>query len=771
MGKTRNFLIVLLLAVMPVVAAARPAAKKSGKKSRVTLEWVGYMEGYNTVSAPAVADDGSVYATTDKDRLYKFDAKGRCRWVRLIVCDPENRSSVYGTPSIDADGVVYIAAGSSNGMASCVAFNPDGSRKWTFNDFWNKGAAHNAAVNGIVAAIGKSNIYIGNNGSSGSVLAVSKADGKRKGHIASGGSGPSGGARSGIVLSDAGMVHWLAGKYGVWGASRAGLDWGEDGCPYYWNQYSTSATQATTKNLSALGCMKVNGVSCVTGIMTDKTSVKVFALDAGSGMEVSKVRIHDTGLQDQGGVAVTAEGYIVAPLNCEEGKDNGGIVIVDPAMSVIKARFNLPENIIGVPAVDKAGNIHFFSENGCYFIVRPDYASGQCVLKEKVDIQSLIKSDRRYRKSYGDMDSAAIWCSAVIGNDGRIYTCFTDKSSLDFGGVLCMSYGECSAPADSDWPMIGGNPRHTSAQKGIVVDESKPAVRPVREYESYPSLMGEAIRKGQTLTSFFDALIAEQAKVNPRKNIYIVAHRANTCAGVAAGCPDNSIAAIEMAIAMGADMVELDVRTTKDGHLVLMHDSTIDATTNGKGKVSNYTLDELRGFSMARSGRVYLENDQPVRVPTLEEALLACKGRIYINLDLKAVANPADLVDVIRKTGMQDQVMLFCGGKTAIGYQEMDESIAIHPYIGSASDIGQYNGCPGAKLFQYGYSDWMDGGSVAKDSRAKGYLTYSNLLNYDTQTTAGNYMYIDRFIESETDYLQTDCCELIAEYLRSKGLR
>lgn len=756
--------------IIVIVIAAIAALPLAGR-SQVKLEWVGYMEGYNTVSAPAVADDGSVYATTDRDNLYKFDRKGKCQWVQPIVSDPDGASYVYGTPSIDEDGVVYIASGSINGMATCVAFNPDGSRKWTFSDFWNKGAAHNASVNGIVAAIGKSNIYIGNNGSSGSVLAVSKADGTRKGYIASGYSGPTGGARSGIVLSDAGMVHWLAGKYGVWGASRAGLDWGSEGCPYYWNQYSTTATQATTKNLSALACMKVDGVSCITGIMTDRTSVKVYALDACSGMEVSKVRIQNTGLQDQGGVAVTAEGYIVAPLNCEEGKGNGGIVIVDPKSSEIKVRFNLPENVIGVPAVDKAGNIHFFSESGCYYIVRPDCVSGGCVLKEKVDVQSLIMADKRYRKAFGAMNSAKIWCSAVIGGDGKIYTCFTDRSTLAFGGVLCLSYKNCTAPADSDWPMIGGNPRHTSAQKSLVIDESKPEERPVKTYEPYPSLMGEAMKKGQTLTSFFEEVIAQQAKMTPRSKIYIVAHRANTCAGVAAGCPDNSIAAIEMAIAMGADMVELDVRTTKDGHLVLMHDSTIDATTNGRGKVSNYTLEELRGFSMARGGHVYLENGEPVCVPTLAEALLACKDRIYINLDLKAVACPELLVKTIQETGMQHQVMLFCGGKAALGYQEMDPSIAVHPYIGSASDIDRYAQCPGAKLFQYGYSDWVDGEPLAKESRAKGYLTYSNLLNFDTQTTAGNYMYIDRFIESETDYLQTDCCELVAEYLRKKGLR
>ena len=103
----------------------------------LTLEWVGYMDGYNTISAPAIADDGSVYATTDKDQLYKFSATGENLWQQQIVADPSNKNKVYATPTVDEDGVVYIATGSSTGLACCVAFNPDGSRKWTFTDFWN----------------------------------------------------------------------------------------------------------------------------------------------------------------------------------------------------------------------------------------------------------------------------------------------------------------------------------------------------------------------------------------------------------------------------------------------------------------------------------------------------------------------------------------------------------------------------------------------------------------------------------------------------------
>lgn len=769
-----SFLCTLLLSCVsnqPVDTPTDPQPDNEVKPPVLALEWVGYMEGYNTISAPAIAADGSVYAATDKDHLYKFSSDGVNQWKQPILSDPSNKNLVYATPTVDEDGTVYIASGSSNGMACCVAFNPDGSKKWTFTDFWNKGAAHSAAVSGGMAAIGKSNIYIGNHGSTGTIIAISKADGLRKGYVTSGSSGPTGGARSGIVLSGAGMVHWFGGKYGVWGVSRSKLDNKPEGCPYYWNEYGASDTQATTYNQSALACVNVNGRSCVAGVMTDKTSTKVYAVDSQSGLPASMVRIHDTATQDQGGVVSTAEGYLVVSLNCEDGKENGGIVIVDPMSSSVKMRFNLSQRVTGAPAVDNAGNIHFFTESGDYYIVKPDYATGKFELKETMNIASAISEDERYADLYSKMISAKVWCSAVIGNDGKIYTCFTDNATQSFGGVICLSYTECTSPADSDWPIIGADPCHTSRQKGLVIDESIIESDPEINLTPYPSLMADALSKGQTLISVFESLIAQQSPSKPRSKVFIVAHRANTCAGIEAGCPDNSIAAIQKAIEGGADMVELDVRTTKDGHMVLMHDATIDATTNGSGNVSDYTLEELRSFSMERGGKMYLENGQPVRVPTLEEALRYCKGKMFINLDLKSVGSRADLVKLIQDTGMQGQVMLYCSSSVAKDYQNRDKTIAVHPHIGSASDIDQYASCPGAKLFQYNYNLWLDGGTIAKDIRAKSFLSYSNLLNYDTQTMAGNYVYIDRLIDSETDFIQTDRCEAVASYLRAKGLR
>lgn len=281
---------------------------------------------------------------------------------------------------------------------------------------------------------------------------------------------------------------------------------------------------------------------------------------------------------------------------------------------------------------------------------------------------------------------------------------------------------------------------------------------------------GGAMEAGQTLLGFFDEIISKQGANVPRQKVYIVAHRANTYAGMLAGCPDNSIPAINMAIAKGADMVELDVRTTKDGKYVLMHDETINATTSGTGKVADLTLEQIRSYDMKRGGTKYQENGKTIKVPTLEEALLACKDKIYINLDVKDVKSPAGLRRAIVGAGMQDQVMVYSSSHTKeMTYAE--NNIAVHPHIGSASGVDAYASFPNAKLFQYDYTIWYNGGSIAKDVRAKGFLTYSNILNYDTQIHSKNYAALDKFIASETDFIQTDYCEDVHEYLKKKGLR
>ena len=278
-----------------------------------------------------------------------------------------------------------------------------------------------------------------------------------------------------------------------------------------------------------------------------------------------------------------------------------------------------------------------------------------------------------------------------------------------------------------------------------------------------------------TLMELFTAQIEKQKDGTPRDRIFLVGHRANSYAAVMAGIPENSVPAIECAIEQGIDMVELDVRPTKDNVLVLMHNATINSTTTGKGNVSDYTYEELMQYDMKRGSTVYRDaNNNSVKIPTLEEALSACKDKIYVNLDVKD-ADVAKLCRIIKKCGMVDQVMVYTGSSVSVAteYQYANYQIAVHPYISKASDTGLFSALPGAKLFQYGYDLYGEGGNpeIGREIRARHYLSYSNLLNYDSQILSGNYTKLDAFIACESDFLQTDYSEKVEAYLKTKNLR
>jgi glycerophosphoryl diester phosphodiesterase len=133
--------------------------------------------------------------------------------------------------------------------------------------------------------------------------------------------------------------------------------------------------------------------------------------------------------------------------------------------------------------------------------------------------------------------------------------------------------------------------------------------------------------------------------------IYVAAHR-----GAHQGIPENSLAAYQKAIDLGADFVEIDVRTTKDGKFVSVHNSTIDAYVPGQtGKVADLTLDELRALDIgSRVGPEWAGT----KIPTFEEILDLCKGKIGIYLDLKE-APVKPLADAIMARGMEHQVLWY----------------------------------------------------------------------------------------------------------------
>lgn len=138
-------------------------------------------------------------------------------------------------------------------------------------------------------------------------------------------------------------------------------------------------------------------------------------------------------------------------------------------------------------------------------------------------------------------------------------------------------------------------------------------------------------------------------------SVLVVAHRGdwrNSC--------ENSLEAIEGAIRMGVDIVEIDLRRTKDGHLVLMHDEKVDRTTTGKGYVKDLTLAQIKKLRLRDSSSAVTE----CTVPTLEEALLTAKGMVMLNLD-KAFDYFDQVYGLLEKTGTTDLVIMKSGAPAA----------------------------------------------------------------------------------------------------------
>jgi glycerophosphoryl diester phosphodiesterase len=138
--------------------------------------------------------------------------------------------------------------------------------------------------------------------------------------------------------------------------------------------------------------------------------------------------------------------------------------------------------------------------------------------------------------------------------------------------------------------------------------------------------------------------------------VFVIAHR-----GDWRNAPENSIPAIEKAAEIGVDMVEIDIQKTKDGDFVLMHDGNIDRTTNGQGNISSYTVAQLKQFKLRYTDGV-LSSEQ---IPTLKEALLACKkGQILVNID-KGGDYLTEIMPIINETETEELVVLKGGNSLA----------------------------------------------------------------------------------------------------------
>lgn len=132
----------------------------------------------------------------------------------------------------------------------------------------------------------------------------------------------------------------------------------------------------------------------------------------------------------------------------------------------------------------------------------------------------------------------------------------------------------------------------------------------------------------------------------------VVAHR-----GASARAPENTLAAFNLALEMGAKHVELDIRATGDGRVVVLHDPTLDRTTSGSGPVSETDWSEVRKLD---AGAWFGAEFAGERVPSLDEALQLCQGKARLHIEIKDGAREmaAKALGLIEERGMADQVTL-----------------------------------------------------------------------------------------------------------------
>ncbi|MBP3537691.1 MAG: glycerophosphodiester phosphodiesterase family protein [Muribaculaceae bacterium] len=274
-----------------------------------------------------------------------------------------------------------------------------------------------------------------------------------------------------------------------------------------------------------------------------------------------------------------------------------------------------------------------------------------------------------------------------------------------------------------------------------------------------------------------DTLMHQLRDVDSSK-IFTVSHR-----GDWRNAPENSLQAIQNCIDMGVDMVEIDLKKTKDGHLILMHDKLIDRTTTGKGHPNDYTLDEIKQFRLRNGAGHRTEHI----VPTLEEAMTLAKGKILVNID-KGYDYFDDVYEILEKTGTINQCII----KASKSYKTvMDEKpVALEKMLFMpVVRLTDKDACKIVEEYQENYSPLMfelvfdnDGPEVIglidriKNSSAKIFINslWSELCggHHDDRAVEKNEMEQSWgwIIKRGASLIQTDRPAQLLKYLKDKGL-
>jgi glycerophosphoryl diester phosphodiesterase len=246
--------------------------------------------------------------------------------------------------------------------------------------------------------------------------------------------------------------------------------------------------------------------------------------------------------------------------------------------------------------------------------------------------------------------------------------------------------------------------------------------------------------------------------------ILVTAHRADHDS-----FPENSLGAISKAIRAGIDIVELDIRETKDSVLVIMHDKNIDRTTTGKGLVSSFTYKELQQFYLLHDGKPSKE-----KIPTFEEVLKLTRGHIMIDIDFKADTGRAsrETYRLLSAYHMERQVLFFVyDHKDATGLRSISTKVPIMPRAYNKNDVETILHIGGFPVIHGDDNCYSD--TLMTTIRKAGVRVWMNALGkFDDMEEKKPGSGFDEMLKMmhQANVIQTNHPEQLLAYLRNKGL-
>ena len=239
------------------------------------------------------------------------------------------------------------------------------------------------------------------------------------------------------------------------------------------------------------------------------------------------------------------------------------------------------------------------------------------------------------------------------------------------------------------------------------------------------------------------------------RTMLVIGHR-----GVPAEAPQNTLAGLRRAIALGLDYVELDLRTTADGAIVDSHNSTVDGHTDGKGPISQMSLAELRKLD---AGSWYGRQFRGERVPLFAEELAVAKGRIKFYLDMKDV-DPLAVVRLLAQFDMVEDAVCYTGVADLERMQAVDPRVRAMPHLARAQDM------PALAARVHPYCVERGAGPLDTEAIAAAHAQGAKYF-LDIQGEGDNEANILACLKAGVDAVQTDHPALVLTVLRKAGIK